>query len=98
MQRLAKAISSAGICSRRQAEELITSGKVKVDGIIVISPATIVSNSSKIEVAGKLIEPSQTPRLWTYYKPVGLITTHKDNQERLTVFETLQKLPWFEYE
>ncbi len=88
-QRLAKAISNAGICSRRDAELLIKNSEVKVNGVIIDSPATLVDNTSLIEVSGKLINQQQTPRLWAYYKPVGLITSHKDNYGRKTVFESL---------
>lgn len=93
MQRLAKAISNAGICSRRQAELLISTGEVKVDGIVINSPATNVDKDSNIEVSGKLINQNQQSRLWTYYKPAGLITTHKDTHGRDTVFESLSNLP-----
>ena len=93
MERLAKAISKAGICSRRQAELLINSGEVKVNGIVINSPATNVDKSSHIEVSGKPINPNQQPRLWTYYKPAGLITTHKDTHGRETVFDNLLNLP-----
>ncbi len=61
-QRLAKAISNAGICSRRAAELLIKNSEVKVNGVIIDSPATLVDNTSLIEVSGKVIE-QQTPRL-----------------------------------
>ncbi|WP_341756748.1 MULTISPECIES: pseudouridine synthase [unclassified Candidatus Tisiphia] len=88
-QRLAKAISNAGICSRRDAELLIKNSEVKVNGVVIDSPATLVDNTSLIEVSGKVINQQQTPRLWTYYKPVGLITSHKDNYGRKTVFESL---------
>ncbi|WP_425363634.1 pseudouridine synthase [Candidatus Tisiphia endosymbiont of Hybos culiciformis] len=94
-QRLAKAISNAGICSRRDAEVLIKNGEVKVNGMIIDSPATLVDNISLIEVSGKVINQQQTPRLWAYYKPIGLITSHKDNYGRETVFENLalQNMP-----
>lgn len=94
-QRLAKAISNAGICSRRDAELLIKNSQVMVNGVIIDSPATLVDNTSIIEVSGKVIDQQQTPRLWTYYKPVGLITSHKDNYGRETVFENLvlQNMP-----
>ncbi|MGI4775326.1 MAG: pseudouridine synthase [Janthinobacterium lividum] len=94
MQRLAKVISRAGICSRREAERLIIAGFIKVDGIIVSSLGTPVDNDCKIEVLGELIK-SQAPasRLWTYYKPLGLITTHKDPQGRDTVFDSLKEIP-----
>lgn len=93
MQRLAKVISNAGVCSRRDAEKLIIEGQVKVDGITILSPAINVEISNQIEVSGILINQSQKPRLWIYYKPVGLITTHKDPLSRKTVFEDLTGLP-----
>lgn len=93
MQRLAKLISNAGVCSRRDAEKLIFDGQVKVDGIVITSPATNVDSKSQIEVLGSLIVHSPKPRLWLYYKPVGLITTHKDPLSRKTVFEQLTGLP-----
>lgn len=93
MPRLAKVISNAGICSRRDAEKLILEGQVKVDGAIITSPATNVDINSKVEISGSLINQEQKPRLWIYYKPVGLITTHKDPLSRKTVFEQLVGLP-----
>ncbi|WP_341786733.1 pseudouridine synthase [Rickettsia endosymbiont of Cantharis rufa] len=93
MQRLAKVISNAGVCSRRDAEKLIIEGQVRVNGITILSPAINVEISNQIEVSGVLINQSQKPRLWIYYKPVGLITTHKDPLSRKTVFEDLSGLP-----
>ncbi|MDR0329527.1 MAG: rRNA pseudouridine synthase [Rickettsia sp.] len=92
MQRLAKAISNAGICSRRNAELLIKNNQVKVNGVIIDSPATNVDETSIIEVSGKLINQQHIPRLWVYYKPVGFITSHKDTSGRETVFASLAKL------
>lgn len=89
IQRLAKAISNAGICSRRDAELLIKNNQVKVNGVIIDSPATNVDETSIIEVSGKLINQQQTLRLWVYYKPVGLITSHKDTSGREKVFASL---------
>ncbi|MEG8230564.1 pseudouridine synthase [Candidatus Rickettsia tasmanensis] len=93
MHRLAKVISNAGVCSRRDAEKLIVEGQVKVDGVTILSPATNVDISNQIEVSGTLINNIHKPRLWIYYKPVGLITTHKDPLSRKTVFEQLTGLP-----
>lgn len=93
MQRLAKSISNAGICSRREAEVLIKNNKVFVNGILINSPAVTVDSDAIIEVSGKIIQQRPLPRLWRYYKPLGLITTHKDPYQRSTVFEQLPGLP-----
>ena len=50
MERLQKVIAQSGVTSRRKAEELITSGKVKVNGNIVTELGTKVSSKDKIEV------------------------------------------------
>jgi 23S rRNA pseudouridine2605 synthase len=92
-ERIAKFIASSGVCSRREAEALITSLKVKVDGEIISSPALNVSSDNVIEVNGQIIKKAAEKRLWLYYKPVGLITTHSDPENRPTVFEQLPELP-----
>lgn len=91
--RLAKAISDAGVCSRREAEKLILAGEVLVNGKQVTDPATNASETDIIVAGGKQLQRKIAPRLWTYYKPVGLITSHKDTHDRPTVFTELKGLP-----
>lgn len=88
--RIAKYIANSGICSRRDAEKKILAGAVKINDIIIDSPAINVFDDDKVLVDGQIIELNQ-PRLWLYYKPVGLITTHKDPQNRPTIFDSLPK-------
>ena len=90
-ERIAKVIAAAGVCSRRDAEKLITEGVVKVDGETIKSPALNVTKDQKITVKGKLIVSQPTARLWLYNKPRGLITSHKDPDGRPTVFDALPK-------
>ena len=90
-ERIAKRMARTGLCSRRDAEKWIAAGRVVVDGIQLVSPAKLVGENSEILVDGQpLVEPEQ-PRLWRYYKPKGLITTHYDPQGRQTVFQVLPK-------
>lgn len=93
-ERIAKVIARAGMCSRRDAERWISEGRVKIDGNILSSPAVTVNSTNKILVDGKPLPEPPTTRLWRYYKPQGLLTTHRDPQGRPTLFEKLpQNLP-----
>jgi 23S rRNA pseudouridine2605 synthase len=87
--RIAKAIAHAGLCSRRDAEALIADGRVAVNGKMLTTAAHLVSPSDKITVDGTPLPEPVATRLWRYYKPRGLVTSHKDPQGRKTVFEAL---------
>ncbi len=92
--RIAKFIASSGLCFRRQAEKMIEQGKIKVDGKVISSPALNIDGSNVVEVNGKKITHIPDVKLWVYYKPIGLITTHNDSQNRPTIFQALKwKLP-----
>ncbi|MBQ2810556.1 MAG: rRNA pseudouridine synthase [Alphaproteobacteria bacterium] len=88
-ERLAKFMARSGVCSRREAEEYIKQQRVTVNGIIVETPAFNVEGTEKILFDGEKLPQIEKTRLWLYYKPVGLITSHKDEQNRETVFDNL---------
>lgn len=88
-ERLAKFMARSGVCSRRQAEEYIQQKRVTVNGEIVESPAFNVTGDEKILFDGEKLPEIQQTRLWLYHKPTGLVTTHKDEKERPTVFDNL---------
>ena len=90
-QRIAKFLSASGVCSRRDAERLIAEGRVTLNGEILTTPATLVTDIDLIEVDGKRIasKAAELPRVWVYHKPAGLITSHRDEQGRETVFDHL---------
>lgn len=88
---ITKKISQSGLCSRRDAKSMVCNGKVLVDGEVITNPAIKINNSAKVSVDGKEISSNPQPKLWIFNKPVGIITTHKDPQNRQTVFDMLPK-------
>lgn len=88
-ERIAKRIARAGLCSRRDAEQWIADGRVSVNGTVLNTPAFKVSSDDKILVDGKALREKEETQLFLYHKPDGLVTTHKDEKGRKTVFESL---------
>lgn len=90
MERLQKVLAKAGIASRRKCEELITAGRVKVNGKIVSTLGSKVDpERDVIEVDGKLVT---LPHKHTYLmlnKPVGYICTVHDPQGRPTIMDLI---------
>lgn len=90
-ERIAKVMARAGLCSRRDAERWIGEGRVMVDGKTLKTPACVVTDTSVILVDGEPLPQKKEARLWRYHKPSGLVTSHKDEKGRDTVFEKLPK-------
>lgn len=88
-ERVAKLMARAGLCSRRDAERWIAEGRVSLDGHVLTSPAVTATEASDLRVDGKPIPQKEPARLWRYHKPAGLVTTHRDEKGRPTVFERL---------
>lgn len=87
--RIAKFLARAGVCSRRDAERLIEEGRVTVDGRVLDTPAIKVTGQEDIRVDGDKVGAPEATRLWLYHKPTGLVTSHRDEQGRDTIFDHL---------
>lgn len=92
-QRIAKFLSAAGVCSRRDAERMIAEGRVSINGKQLTTPATLVTEKDRVMVDGQKIKAKlvEEARLWVYHKPAGLVTSHRDEQGRDTIFDHLPR-------
>lgn len=88
-ERIAKVLSRAGLASRRDAEEMVTQGRVSVNGRVINSPALDITSNDVVTVDGKPLPERERTRLFLYHKPRGLMTTHDDPEGRPTVFDNL---------
>jgi 23S rRNA pseudouridine2605 synthase len=83
--RLQKYLAECGLASRRKAEEIIQSGRVRVNGRVVTELGTRVSPGRDLVVVdGAPIEPNAARRYVLLYKPPGCVTTLSDPQGRPT--------------
>lgn len=89
VMRLQKFLAGAGVSSRRKAEDLISAGKVKVNGEVVTELGTKIDDAKDvITVSGKKIESAET--IWiALHKPRGYLSTRKDPEGRPTVYDLL---------
>ncbi len=93
-ERIQKILANEGIVSRRQAENLIREGRIKVNGQEAILGMSI-SRSDLIEIDGKAVEISEGTnplRVLMYNKKVGEISSTKDPEGRPSVFLALPKI------
>lgn len=89
MIRLQKILSAAGVASRRASEELITSGRVTVNGEVVTELGSKANPVDDIRVDGRRIKSGARPRYIAMYKPKGYVTTRHDPEGRPTVIDLL---------
>ncbi|WP_139904603.1 pseudouridine synthase [Clostridium thermarum] len=90
-ERLQKYMAHCGIASRRKCEELILAGKVTVNGVVITELGTRIDpTGDKIYVDGVLIQPEERMRYIALNKPVGYVTTVKDEKNRPTVLDLIK--------
>jgi len=87
---LNKYIAHSGVCSRRDAAELVKSGKVLVNGKPVLEPGFKVTSKDEVKVSGKKIHPTQELIYILLNKPKDYLTTTDDPQGRKTVLDLIQ--------
>lgn len=88
---LNKYIAHGGVCSRRDAAELVKEGKVKVNGEVVTEPGFKVPSGADVTVSGKKITPAVDLVYILLNKPKDYLTTTDDPQERKTVLDLIKQ-------
>jgi 23S rRNA pseudouridine2605 synthase len=93
LERLQKIIARAGIASRRHAEELIRSGQVRVNGVVVTElGAKADPQRDRVEAAGRIAERPSEPTYFLLHKPVHVVSTMSDPEGRATLRHVLRGL------
>lgn len=88
--RINKYLAQSGLASRRKVEDLITAGKVKVNGKVVKDLATDIKDTDTVQYDSQVIRPSKKYVYYKLNKPKGYVTTVSDDKERKTVMELLR--------
>jgi 23S rRNA pseudouridine2605 synthase len=83
--RLAKFLASAGIASRRAAEEIVRAGRVSVGATVVTDPACDVGPDDAVRVDGVPVRDEPLREVYAVNKPAGVVSTARDPQGRPTV-------------
>ncbi|MEW5740958.1 MAG: pseudouridine synthase [Myxococcota bacterium] len=89
---LSRALSRAGVAPLAEAEHLIHSGRVTVDGKVVRQPLAPVKAAACVEVDGQRVDVRPTTRVLMFHKPKGLVTAASDAEGEGTVFEALLRV------
>ncbi|MEG1527715.1 MAG: pseudouridine synthase [Clostridia bacterium] len=87
--RINKYLADSGVASRRASEELISSGKVKVNGKVVTTLSAQISETDSVTVEGSPIRPTKKQYYIMLHKPKGYVTTVKDDLDRKTVMDLI---------
>ncbi len=91
--RLNKYIASAGICSRRKADELIAAGNVRINGAVMREMGYDVQEGDQVSVNGRPIEASEKKVYLALNKPLGCVTSMDDDRDRSTVADLVKDIP-----
>ena len=92
-ERLQKILAAAGVASRREAEKMITTGIVRVNGRIITELGSKFDAAKvRISVDGKPVK-QEAKAYYLFYKPRGVVTTMSDPQNRRSIADFVQNIP-----
>ena len=91
--RLQKYMAMCGVAARRKCEEIIASGRVRVNGQVIDQMGAQVGEGDVVELDGAVITPQEQKRYILYHKPAGEVTTVSDDKGRETVMDRFSDFP-----
>ena len=89
-ERIAKLLARAGIASRREVERMIAEGRIRLDDVVLTTPATVLETLRGVTVDGIPVKAAEAARLFRFHKPSGLITAERDPAGRPTIYTALR--------
>lgn len=95
--RIQRALARAGVASRREAEQLVAAGRVKVNGAAAHVGQVVDPARDEIVVDGKAVAAPATVTWVVLHKPAGVLTTRRDPEGRRTVFDLVPETPGLTY-
>lgn len=97
VMRIQRALARAGVASRRRAEELVASGRVRINGVVAVTGQSVDTETDEITVDGKTITQPAGYHWLVLNKPAGVLTSKSDPRGRKTVFDLVQDRPGLTY-
>lgn len=97
VMRIQRALARAGVASRRRAEELVASGRVRINGVVATTGQSVDAERDEITVDGKIITQPLGYHWLVLNKPAGVLTSKTDPRGRRTVFDLVKDRPGLTY-
>lgn len=89
LHRIAKLLARAGTASRREIERMIDDRRIKLNGEIITTPATLLANLDGVTVDDKEVAATDAARIFLFHKPTGVLTAERDFTGRKTIYDVL---------
>ena len=95
--RIQRALARAGVASRRRSEELVSAGRVQINGVVAVTGQSVDPDRDTITVDGKSVSQPTGYHWLVLNKPRGVLTTKSDPRGRRTVFDLVEAKPGMTY-